>query len=148
METTDPIQKEFFLMKKIVLPFVSIALLATLISCATLLSESVYPVTITSDPSDAKITVTDSNKNIVFQGKTPAEVNLKAGNGFFKKASYTIRFEKKGYKDSVYTLTSTLDGWYFGNLLSGNIVIGMLIIDPITGAMWQLDPHVSMKLSK
>ena len=83
-------------MKKIVLPFVFIALLATLISCATLLSESVYPVTITSDPSDAKITVTDSNKNIVFQGKTPAEVNLKAGNGFFKKASYTIRFEKKG----------------------------------------------------
>ena len=72
-------------MKKIVLPFVFIALLATLISCATLLSESVYPVTITSDPSDAKITVTDSNKNIVFQGKTPAEVNLKAGNGFFKK---------------------------------------------------------------
>ncbi len=135
-------------MKKIGLLFVSIALFTTFTGCATLLSESVYPVTITSAPDDATITITDSNKNIVFQGKTPAEVNLKASSGFFRKASYTIKFEKKGYKDSVYTLTSTLDGWYFGNLISGNIIIGMLIIDPITGAMWQLDPHVFMKLSK
>lgn len=31
-----------------------------------------------------------------------------------------------------------VDGWYFGNLLLGGF-LGMLIIDPATGAMWKIE---------
>lgn len=35
-------------------------------------------------------------------------------------------------------MISRLNGWYFGNILIGR-VIGMLIIDPATDAMWKLE---------
>ena len=134
-------------MKKTALLFLTIVMLVSLTSCATVASDSKYPVTITSNPNEAKITIADNNNRVVYEGKTPAVVSLEASNGFFQKASYTIRFEKEGFDDSLYTLTSTLDGWYWGNLLIGG-VIGMVIIDPLTGAMWKLDPNVSMQLTE
>jgi hypothetical protein len=33
-----------------------------------------------------------------------------------------------------------VDGWYFGNLLFGGL-IGLLIVDPATGAMYKLEPN-------
>lgn len=33
-----------------------------------------------------------------------------------------------------------LSGWYFGNLVFGGL-IGMLIVDPLTGAMYNLKPE-------
>ncbi len=132
-------------MKKTVLLVLSIVMLVSLASCATVASESRYPVKITSNPDKAKITITDTNNRVVYQGKTPAVVTLEASNGFFQKASYTIRFEKEGFDDSIYMLTSTLDDWYWGNVLIGG-VLGMVIIDPLTGAMWELDTNVSMQL--
>lgn len=35
-------------------------------------------------------------------------------------------------------ITFKLDGWYFGNILIGGL-LGMLIIDPATGAMWKIE---------
>lgn len=43
-----------------------------------------------------------------------------------------------GYDDKVVPVLFDLDGWYFGNILLGGI-IGMLIVDPATGAMWKID---------
>jgi len=34
----------------------------------------------------------------------------------------------------------TVDGWYFGNVLFGGL-IGILIVDPATGAMYTLKPN-------
>src|SRR5436305_14092712 len=34
---------------------------------------------------------------------------------------------------------ATINGWYFGNLAFGG-VIGMLVVDPLTGAMYTLEP--------
>jgi len=132
-------------MKKTVLLVLTVVMLVSFTSCATVASESKYPVTITSNPNEAKITISDNNNRVVYQGQTPAVVSLEASNDFFQKASYTIRFEKAGFDDSIYTLTSTLDDWYWGNLLIGG-VLGMVIIDPLTGAMWKLDPNVYMPL--
>ena len=36
-------------------------------------------------------------------------------------------------------LDSSLSGWYFGNIIFGGL-IGMLIVDPVTGAMYNLTP--------
>jgi hypothetical protein len=42
------------------------------------------------------------------------------------------------YDNKTVPVQFKLDGWYFGNILLGG-VIGMLIIDPATGAMYKLD---------
>jgi hypothetical protein len=122
-----------------------VTVVVVLTGCATLFSQSTYPVSITSNPEKAKITITNMQNVVIYQGVAPAVVNLTAGDGFFKAASYIVTFSKPGYDDSIYNLKSNLDGWFWGNLLLGGVV-GMLIVDPATGAMWKLDPHVSVNM--
>ena len=45
-----------------------------------------------------------------------------------------------GYSPTEVKLDSSVSGWYFGNLLFGGL-IGMLIVDPLTGAMFNLTPE-------
>ena len=49
----------------------------------------------------------------------------------------------------IYPIDTELDAWYFGNILLGG-VIGMLIVDPATGAMYKLSTdylHINMENS-
>jgi hypothetical protein len=41
---------------------------------------------------------------------------------------------------------SELSGWYFGNLLFGGI-IGLAIVDPISGKMWTLPDNANGNLT-
>ena len=107
-------------------------------SCASIVSKSSYPITINSAPSEAKIVIKDKKGIQIFAGQTPATIKLKAGSGFFGKARYQVTFNKNGYDTKTVPVEFKLDGWYFGNLLLGG-VLGMLIIDPATGAMYKLD---------
>ncbi len=109
-----------------------------LYSCATIVSTSKYPVSLNSNPSNAKVTVTNDKHVTVFEGTTPAMVTLKSGSGYFKPATYLIKFEKEGYISKNYSIHSDMDMWYIGNLLFGGL-IGMLIVDPITGAMYKIE---------
>ena len=52
---------------------------------------------------------------------------------------------KDGYGEFVYELTPSLNGWYIGNLLFGGL-IGFLIVDPLTGAMYRFDDYVYVSL--
>lgn len=124
--------------------FLSIILLATA-SCASIVSDSQYPVSINSSPSDAKFKITNQYGVVVHSGRTPAYINLDAGNGYFKKARYDITYQKRGYKAKKYQLTSTIDGWFWGNILFGGLV-GFLIVDPLTGAMYKLPESVNVSL--
>lgn len=125
-------------MKNVIVLFLLAAIVISSNSCATILSKSVYPVQLNSNPDGAKVSIINGDGIEVFRSTTPATAMLKSGNGFFKKGSYRITFSKEGYQDKTYPLTATLDGWYFGNILLGGI-IGMLIVDPATGAMYKLD---------
>ncbi len=116
-----------------------------LTSCASIASKSTYDVMIQSAPSDAQFTVTNRAGDQLFTGSTPATVNLKASSGYFKNESYVISIEKEGLAPKTYTLTSTVDGWYWGNLLLGGL-IGMVVVDPATGAMYKLPPTVDIDL--
>lgn len=107
-------------------------------SCASIVSKSTYPLSINSSPSNAKISIPDKKGKEIYLGNTPANVKLKAGAGFFSKAEYQVKFSSPGYDDKIVPVTFKLDGWYFGNLLLGG-VLGMLIIDPATGAMWKIE---------
>jgi len=107
-------------------------------SCASIVSKSVYPISINSTPSGAKIIITDKKGNEVYVGNTPATVKLQAGSGFFSKAHYQVKFIKESYETKTVPVNFKLDGWYFGNIIFGGL-IGMLIVDPATGAMYKLD---------
>ena len=136
-------------MKKSVFVFSLIILIVLVFTgCASILSKSNYPVTISSNPDVAEITIKNSSEQNVFKGKTPATITLKAGAGFFKGENYTVAFQKAGYGSYEATITRGIDGWYFGNLLFGGL-IGILIVDPATGAMWTLkDLHVELSLEE
>jgi len=50
-----------------------------------------------------------------------------------------LEVEKPGYQKGEINITATVNGWYFGNFIFGGL-LGLLIIDPITGAMYTLSP--------
>jgi uncharacterized protein YceK len=124
---------------------VCISVLST--GCASIVSKSRYPVAITTEPPAAKIEVKDQDGVVRFTGVSPTTATLDAGKGYFSRARYTITASKEGYTPSVMPLQSSVDGWYWANILFGGL-IGLLIVDPITGAMYQIDqPMASMSLS-
>jgi len=110
-------------------------------NCASIVTRSSYPLTINSNPSNAEISITNRRGVEIYSGNTPAVVQLRASDGFFSRAEYQVRFSAPGYEERVVPVTFSLDGWYFGNILLGG-VLGMLIIDPATGAMWRIDTDV------
>ena len=117
----------------------SLILCATAItSCASIVSKSKYDVRISSTPDEATVQVLDRKGMEIFKGTTPAHVVLKCSSGYFQGAYYTIRYTKPGYLPKEIAIGSTVNGWYFGNLLFGGL-IGFLIVDPLTGAMFRLE---------
>lgn len=119
-----------------VLSVLGFALLVS--SCATIVTKSSYPLMINSHPAEATISVLNKKGAEIYTGHTPATVKLKAGSGFFGKAEYQVKLEKAGYVSKTVPVYFKLDGWYFGNILLGG-VIGMLIVDPASGAMYKLE---------
>ncbi len=122
--------------------FVSVSLLS---GCASIVSDSSYPVAISSTPPEAYFVVKNRSGVEVHSGTTPATVSLKSGNGYFSSASYTVTLKKEGYEDKSFVIESSMDGWYIGNILIGGI-IGFLIVDPATGAMWKLPEAQSAQM--
>ena len=118
-----------------------------LTGCATIVGKDVFPLTISSNPDGAKIVVQDEKGKNVFAGTTPTTVTLNAGESYFHAKSYRITFSKAGYAEQYAEVRATLSGWYWGNILFGGL-IGMLIVDPITGKMWKLPTEVSANLSQ
>lgn len=110
-------------------------------NCATIVTPSSYPLAINCNPPGSKVEIVDKHGVTVFMGTTPTTLKLKAGAGFFSPARYTVYFFNDGYDQTVVSINARLDGWYFGNILIGGF-LGMLIIDPATGAMWKIDERV------
>ncbi|HAB03226.1 MAG TPA: hypothetical protein DCE25_09980 [Pseudomonas sp.] len=115
--------------------------------CASIVGESRYPVAVSSAPSGASFEITDKNGTIVHSGNTPSTVTLKSGKGYFTGQTYMLRFKKEGYPDKTIELDSSLSGWYWGNILIGGLV-GMLIVDPLTGAMYKLPDVASADMGQ
>ncbi len=108
--------------------------------CASIVNGGSRTVTLTTQPAGAKATITKSDTdNTVHSGLTPLTVSLEPKRGYFKGQSYSVRFELAGYKTEEVTLRAELSGWYWGNILFGGL-LGMLVVDPVTGSMWNLSP--------
>jgi hypothetical protein len=84
----------------------------------------------------------------IINATTPYTAALDRGVGYFKPAEYRVVVESEGYKTKEVTIKGTVNGWYVGgNILFGGL-IGWLIVDPITGAMYNLPKEVSVDLSE
>jgi hypothetical protein len=66
-------------------------------SCASILGKSQYPVTITSQPDKAEITIVDGEGKTIYSGTTPTTVTLSTKAGYFKGKNYTVTFTKQGF---------------------------------------------------
>ena len=120
----------------------------SLSGCASIVSKTSYPVHIRTEPKGSFVSITDRKGKEIFKGQSPATVNLKSGAGFFTKAEYQVRLSSPGYSEKIVPINFKINGWYFGNILIGGL-IGMLIVDPATGAMWRIaDPIVNETLQR
>lgn len=116
--------------------------------CATIVKGPNKPLTVDSEPRNAKYTITDESGLTVSEGRTPAAVTLPKSAGFFKAHSYKINLSKNGSGNRVYTLDPSLSPWYLGNLVIGGLP-GMVVIDPITGGMWDYSTnHVAVNIDQ
>jgi hypothetical protein len=114
-----------------------------LTSCATIVNSSHRPTAINSSPSKMAFKVIDSKGVIVSQGVTPSTATLNRSSGYFKPGKYTVEISKNGRVVGKETISAELSGWYFGNLLFGGL-IGMLIVDPLSGAMYKMPESVTV----
>lgn len=114
--------------------------------CASIVSRSEYPVSVSSNPSGAIVSVTNKQGIEITRSTTPIRTSLKMRDGYFSGQRYTFEFEKEGYYPQTVILDTKLDGWYFGNFCFGGL-IGLLIVDPLTGAMWRVDDTLHIHLA-
>jgi len=115
-----------------------IAMITIFSSCASIVSRNHWPLTVTTNPNGAKVEITNRRGNVVYTGTTPATVSLRSGAGFFVNESYKVKLTLDGYGEKIIPVGCTLNGWYIGNIFIGGL-IGLLIVDPATGAMYRLD---------
>jgi hypothetical protein len=120
---------------------IPVIFLCFLSGCASIVSGGPEIVTISSNPPEAKMTLcNDRTKQCMAIGQTPYTATLDRSQGFFKPARYSIKCEKPGYGPAERTLSAGMNGWYAGNIIFGGL-IGILIVDPATGAMWDIKEH-------
>lgn len=119
----------------------AIATLSIMTGCASIVGEREQSVTINSSPNNANILITDERRSEVYSGSTPTTVQLRKSDGsYFGGKTYTVELSKEGYEDRRVTIHSRPNGWYIGgNIVFGGL-IGWLIVDPLTGAMYNLTP--------
>src|SRR4051812_3392788 len=89
-----------------------------------------YPnkkVRLNSEPAGAKVTIYNKSGTEVASATTPAEVSLKKYRGAYAGERYRLVFEAPGYYPSETHISSTVNGWYFGNVLFGGAV-GLLLV--------------------
>lgn len=120
---------------------IALAALTTLVGCATIMGKSApETLNIRSTPDQASVIITDETGAKIFEGKTPTTLPLEKRKGYFSGKKYDVRILKEGFEEKVVTVDTKVGGWYMGNILFGGL-IGLLIVDPATGAMWTLDTN-------
>ncbi|WP_240470546.1 PEGA domain-containing protein [Halomonas halocynthiae] len=120
----------------------AIVTLSVMTGCASIVGEREQSVTISSSPSNASVMITDERRDEVYSGTTPTTVQLRKSDGsYFGGKTYTVELSKEGYDNRSVIINSRPNGWYIGgNLVFGGL-IGWFIVDPLTGAMYNLTPN-------
>jgi hypothetical protein len=113
---------------------------SALSGCATIVHGGPRPISVASSPAGAKVSIYDRSNTLVQTNTTPFVARLPTKYGYFQGQNYRLVFEMPAHATAEVKLQSSLSGWYLGNVIFGG-VIGMLIVDPLTGAMFNLSPE-------
>ena len=113
---------------------VTLALVAW--GCATIMHGTTQKIGVSSSPSGAKVWV--DNKE---HGVTPLFAELKRGD------DHIVKIELEGYEKAELTITKSVSGWVWGNILFGGLI--GLAVDAISGGLYNLSPEqLSAELKK
>lgn len=104
-----------------------LALVILMSGCSTVISGKTQTVSFQSTPSGAIVNINGSPI-----GVTPITTMIE------KKSGQTLTVSKEGYKTFTTSMTTSLDPWFWGNILIGG-VLGSTT-DGATGAMHQYAP--------
>jgi len=100
----------------------------SLVSCATIMHGTTQKIGISSSPTGALVTV--DNKQM---GNTPLFAELKRGD------DHIVTIEMKGFEKAQLTLTKSVSGWVWGNIVFGGLI--GLAVDAISGGLYSLSPE-------
>jgi len=103
----------------------------TFSGCASIVKGRTQEVSFQSNPDTATVKI---DGKII--GKTPMTVNL------HRKSGQTIVFEKEGYDPISMKLETTMNGWFWGNIVLGGLVGSTT--DGVTGAVYEYSPSQYM----
>ena len=132
--------------KKMLFCGAACAAVSLLSGCASIICDSEYDVTISTNAPDAVVKVRDSSSGLVIsEGAAPHVVQLTTTEGFFDAKSYLceVLFENKKQTRAINT---KINPWFFGNFFIGGI-LGMAI-DGATGAIYKFDDSVYVHFSE
>jgi len=90
---------------------VSSGLLLLTSGCASIINGSKQEMTFNSDPAGAKVTI---GERII--GITPITTSID------RRSNQTLIFEKEGYNPVKIQLTTTINPWFWGNILIGGVI--------------------------
>jgi hypothetical protein len=117
------------------------ALLAVVVlstGCSTIMCGKNQTVPISSRPPGAEITILNKYSDVVFKGVTPCEVILPRGDSESGAGYYHVTISKPGYETVETDLVGLVNRAYYANVM--NAGLGMVTLDPYTGAKWTLVP--------
>lgn len=119
-----------------------LCILSLLNACASIVKGKSEDIRIATPSNGMKLTVYDiKNNNFKLAvGESPLNLNLRTGAGLYSRAEYKVVAENaKGESAETIVSAKLRLGWYLlGNLafFGTDLLVGLLVIDPYTGAMW------------
>ena len=123
-------------MKKSIYVFLILILAILIYGCGTIMLGTSQDVGFSSNPSNAKVTIDGMPS-----GNTPVTASLS------RKNNHVVQIELEGFYPYSNTLTGSVSGWVWGNLLFGGLI--GLAVDAISGGLYVLTPEqVAAELKK
>jgi hypothetical protein len=108
--------------------------------CATVVKGTTQEISVATDPAGAACELKMAGASLGSIGSTPGTLQVKKGQG-----NIEVFCKKAGYADASGTVSSSLEGWTFGNILLGG-VIGV-VIDASSGALHEYESEIYVKLT-
>lgn len=136
--------KSFRKMRGLTYTLVAFLVLIVGPGCASIIKGgSPQAIQFKSNPTGADCDIRDfESNNVISTITTPAIVPLEKSRGYFKYSKYRVNCKLEGNNSQEAIIEGYASGWYIGgNLIFGGL-IGYLIVDPATGAMWTLYPEL------
>jgi hypothetical protein len=105
-------------------------------ACASIINGARQDIGVSSSPTGADVTIDNAPS-----GKTPVVAKLT------RRDNHIIKLELAGYQPYEITLTRSVSGWVWGNIVFGGLI--GLAIDAVSGGLYYLSPEqVTTSLAK